>query len=148
MTQLSLQITGAELVRKGLQDLGAEIPKIGKLQIYRTEQAIVRRMKEYWTMGNPPELPSYTRSGDLAGGYVIISTTNGYMVRNDIPYTQLVVGNAYGLEQAWMHARPGRHKKFRDVTEEEVAKLPPEIDKEITMVARRLGLQSTEAFGL
>jgi len=148
MTQLSLQVKGAELVRKGLQDLSAEIPKIGKLQIYRTEQMIVRRMKEYWTMNVPLELPSYIRSGTLAGGYTITPNMNGYTVSNRTDWTKYVVGNAYGLEQAWMHARPGRHKLFRDVTEEEVKKLPPEIDKEITIVARRLGLQSTEAFGI
>ena len=140
MTQLSIEFRNAELVRKGLQDLGAEIPKIGKLQIYRTEQAIVRRMKEYWTNNNPPALPSYQRTGQLASGYTITPTTNGYRISNNTPYTQHVVGNAYGLEQAWMHARPGRHKLLRDVQEEEVEKLPPEIEKEISMVARRLGL--------
>ncbi len=140
MTQLSIDFRNAELVRKGLQDLAAEIPKIGRLQIYRMEQTVVRRMKEYWTMGQPPELPSYQRTGGLAGGYFIVPKTNGYTVINNVPYTKHVVGNAYGLEQAWMHARPGRHKLLRDVTEEEVEKLPPEVEKEISMVARRVGL--------
>jgi len=140
MTQLSISLKGADLVRKGLQDLSAEIPKIGKLQIYRTEQTVVRRMKEYWTMNVPPELPSYQRTGELAGGYVIIPTSSGYMIRNSVGHTVFVVGNAYGLEQAWMHAKPGRHKLLRDVNEEEVEKLPPEIEKEISMVARRVGL--------
>lgn len=140
MTQLSITLKNAELVRKGLQDLGAEIPKVGRLQIYRTEQAIVRRMKEYWTHNSPPELPSYQRKGLLAAGYTITPTTNGYRISNAVPYTSLVVGNAYGLEQAWMHAKPGRHKLLRDVSDEEVAKLPPEIEKEISAVARRVGL--------
>ena len=137
MTQLSISFNGAELVRKGMQDLSAEIPKIGKLQIYRTEQTVVRRMKEYWTMNTPPELPSYQRTGRLAGGYFISPTQNGYMISNSVPYTKYVVGNAYGLEQAWMHYR---HPLFRNVQEEEVAKLPPEVEKEINMVARRVGL--------
>jgi hypothetical protein len=137
--QLSISIKGADLVRMGLQDLSAEIPKIGKLQIYRTEQAVVRRMKEYWTMNSPPELPSYQRTGGLARGYVISPTQNGYRITNNTPYTKHVVGNAYGLEQAWMHAKPGRHKMLRDVNEEEVEKLPSEIEKEISMVARSLG---------
>lgn len=140
MTQLSISFNNAELVRKGLQDLSAEVPKIGKLQIYRTEQTVVRRMKEYWTMNVPPELPSYQRTGGLAEGYFISPTTNGYKITNNTPYTKHVVGNAYGLEQAWMHARPGRHKTLRDVQEEELEKLPPEIEQEITMVARRVGL--------
>lgn len=140
MTQLSISVHNAELVRKGLQDLGAEIPKIGRLQIYRTEQAIVRRMKMYWTNNDPPALPSYQRSGDLANGYTITPTTNGYRIGNNTPYTKWVAGNAYGLEQAWMHAKPGRHKLLRDVSDEEIEKLPPEIEQEISTVARRLGL--------
>lgn len=135
MTQLSIQVTGAELVRKGLEDLGAEIPRIGRLQIYRTAQAIVRTMKEY-----PPERPgqTYIRTGTLGGGWNILSRSDGYTIRNDTPYAKYVVGNAYGLEQAWMHQ--GRWQLQRDVTEDEVSKLPEEIVNEISMVARRLGL--------
>jgi hypothetical protein len=135
MTQLSITVKNAELVRKGLQDLAAEIPKIGRLQIYRTSQSIVRRMKMY-----PPERPgqTYVRTGILGGGWGIRSNTNGYTVYNETPYTKWVVGNAYGLEQAWMHQ--GRWNLQRDVVDEEVQKLPDEIEKEISMVARRVGL--------
>lgn len=135
MTELSISVTGANIVRQGLQDLSAEIPQIGRLQIYRTEQAIVRRMKVY-----PPERPgqSYIRTGTLGGGWTITPNTNGYTIRNDTPYTKYVVGNAYGLEQAWMHQ--GRWNLLRDVSDDEVAKLPAEIDNNISQVARRLGL--------
>jgi hypothetical protein len=134
MTQLSITVKD-ELVRKGMQDLGAEIPKIGRLQIYQTEQAIVRRVKIY-----PPERPAqtYIRTGTLGAGWTITSNTNGYTISNDTPYTKWVVGNAYGLEQAWMHQ--GRWQLLRDVQDEEVEKLPPAIESEISTVARRLGL--------
>jgi hypothetical protein len=135
MTQLSITVKNADVVRKGLQDLAAEIPKIGREQIYRAGQAIVRRMKEYPA---PPPQSLYVRTGTLGGGWTLTSNTNGYTVRNNTPYTKYVVGNAYGLEQAWMHV--GRWQVFRDVQEEEVAKLPPEIDNHITTVARRVGL--------
>ena len=135
MTQLSISFNNAELVRKGLQDLGAEIPKIGRLQIYRTEQNVVRRMKMY-----PPERPAqtYIRTGTLGGGWMITPNSNGYTIGNNTPYTKYVVGNAYGLEQAWMHE--GRWNLLRDVSDEEVGKLPEEIENEISVVARRLGL--------
>jgi hypothetical protein len=135
MTILSLSVTGAEIVRQGLQDLGAEIPRVGRLQIYQTAQGIVRRMKEY-----PPERPNqtYIRTGTLGGGWMVISNPNGYSVQNNTPYTPFVVGNAYGLEQAWMHQ--GRWQLLRDVTEDEVSKLPEAIINEISMVERRLGL--------
>ncbi len=135
MTQLSIQVIGAEIVRKGLQDLSAEIPKIGREQIYRTEQAMVRRLKTY---PPPPAASTYVRTGTLGGGWTITSNTNGYTLRNNTPYTKYVHGNAYGLEQAWMHQ--GRWELLRDVQDEEVAKLPPEIEKEISATARRLGL--------
>jgi len=138
MTQLSVTVKGADLVRKGLQDLEAEIPKIGREQIYRTSQAIVRTMKVY---PPPPTYSRYVRTYTLQGGWQIVSKDNGYTVRNDVPYTKYVVGNAYGLEQAWMHQ--GRWNLFRDVAEEETAKLPPEIEKEISMVARRYGFDSS-----
>ena len=140
MTQLSIKVTGGELVRQGLQDLAAEIPQIGRLQIYRTEQAIAKRLKSYWTNNNPMELPSYTRTGKLAGGYKITPLRDvGYTLSNSTPYTKHVVGDAYGLSQAWMHAKPGRHTLWRDVQDEEVDKLPQEIDDAITVVARRKG---------
>ena len=140
MTQLSIQINNADIVRRGLQDLSAEIPKIGRLQIYQTSQAIVRRMKIY-----PPERIGqlYRRTGKLGGGWMIIPNTNGYTTRNDTPYTKYVVGNAYGLEQAWMHISTDQGKRWnllRDVQEEEVEKLPKAIEEEITMVTRRVGL--------
>jgi len=136
MTQLSLKIVGADLVRMGLQDLAAEIPQIGRLQIYRTEQAIVKRVK----YPPPPELPSYQRTYRLYRGWTITPRSNGYTISNTVPYTKYVVGNAYGLEQAWMHALPGRWPLLRDVSDEEVAKLPKEIDDNISQVARRNGL--------
>jgi len=135
MTQLSISLTGADIVRKGLQDLSTEVPRVGREQIYRSMQSIVRRMKEY-----PPEPPfsSYVRTGTLGSGWMITPNANGYSVRNDTGYTKYVVGNAYGLEQAWMHA--GRWQLLRDVTEDEASKLPTEIINEISMVERRLGL--------
>lgn len=139
MTQLSISFED-NLVRQGLQDLSGEIPKIGRLGIYRMEQTVVRRMKEYWTMNVPPELPSYQRTGKLAGGWFIVPDSNGYMIVNNTAYTKYVHGNAYGLEQAWMHAKPGRHRLLRDVMDEEIAKQPAEIENEITIVARRNGL--------
>ena len=139
MTQLSINVTGGEIVRQGLQDLSAEIPKIGRLQIYRTEQAIQKRLKAYWVSNTPPELPSYQRTGRLSAGYTITGIPNGYTLSNRVPYTKYVVGNAYGLDQAWMHAKPGRHQLWRDIQDDEVSKLPQAIDDAITVVARRDG---------
>ena len=142
MTQLSIRVTGGEIVRKGLQDLSAEIPKIGRQGLYNAALAVTRREKDYWFGTRfPPELPSYTRTGTLARGWQIIPTSNGYRIQNDTPYTQYVVGNAYGLGQAWMHQPIARWGSllFRDVVDEETIRLGPEIENAITLVARRDG---------
>ena len=136
MTQLSITFDD-KLVRQGLQNLAAEIPKIGRLGIRRTEEAIVRRLKLYWTHNTPPELPSYVRSGDLAKGYTITALPNGYTLSNATDYTSLVVGNAYGLGQAKVHRY--RHPLMRDIQDQEVTRLPQEIKDEIIVVARREG---------
>jgi hypothetical protein len=135
MTQLSIQVVGAELVRKGLQNLAAEIPQIGRLQIYRTEQAIVRRMKEY---PPPPATSRYIRTFALQSGWTITPRSDGYTISNATPYTKYVVGTAYGTEQAWMHV--GRWQLLRNVSDEEIGKLPKAIDDNIMQVARRENL--------
>ena len=155
MTQLSIKVIGADIVRQGLQDLGAEIPQIGRLGIYRTEQAIVKKMKSYWNNNDPYSRPSYVRTGRLAGNWNIEQRTNGYTLINRTPYAKHVHGNAYGIEQAFMHKKgftpagpnppytnyPG-HYLLRDVQDEEIKKLPDEIGAQISAVARRIGFEA------
>lgn len=155
--QLSISLGRGELVRQGLQDLNAEIPKIGRRGIRTVMERIKRRMQVY-----PPERPGqsrtgshpvlgttyiavrYRRTGRLGRSWVIERNGNtGYILKNDARsprygrrYTKYVVGDAYGQSQAWMHK--GRWQVTRDVVEEEVAKLPAPIEQEITMVARRI----------
>lgn len=137
--QLTIKVNG-NLVRKGLQDLTAEIPKIGRQQIRTVMNRIVRRMQEY-----PSERlgQRYRRTGRLFASWKIEEVQSGYTVANTAArkgraYAQYVVGDAYGTSQAWMHK--GRWQVMRDVVEQEVEKLPQEIENEIYMVARRVGL--------
>lgn len=156
MTKLSIRVEG-ELVRQGLQDLSAEIPQIGRRGIRTVMNRIVRRMQEY-----PPEpagqskrvshtifgyiikAVGYKRTGTLGRSWKIEEIDNGYQIENTARskrghrYSRYVVGDAYGTGQAWMHQ--GRWQVFRDVVDEEVEKLPPEIEQEIVMVARRNNL--------
>lgn len=157
MTQLSLQVRG-ELVRQGLQNLGDEIPKIGRLGIYRTAQAIQKRMK---VSGSKPagKIPWVSKKQCQAffasegfGGGIPHRRTNGYVdawkidslgdlgyqVNNRSKGAGFVGGNAYGQGQSPIHQ--GRWPLFRDVADEETKKLPEEISKEIRVVARRNNL--------
>ena len=134
--QLTINVNG-ELVRKGLQDLSAEVPKIGRQQIRTVLNRVVRRQQAY-----PSERTgqTYHRTGNLFSHWRIEEVANGYQIGNTAQrkgraYGKFVQGDAYGTGQAWMHK--GRWQLFRDVTEEELLKLPDEILKEIMMVARR-----------
>lgn len=149
MTQLTIKVKG-ELVRKGLQDLSAELPKIGRQQIRTLMERVKRKMQEY-----PPE-PShrtktaqhgilgliYTktgRTGRLGSSWKIEPADNGYRLDNVAPYAIYVHGDAYGgIHNSHPSFKPWN--KTRNVMDEEIEKLPREIEDEIVIVARRNGL--------
>ena len=157
MTQLSLKVSPSmEIVRQGLQDLAAEIPKVGRLQIY---QAALRAKTKLRLPGAKPSYPikwdsekqrraffatdgfgagiPTSRTDKLVNAWQIVKITDGYSLVNATPYTKYVQGNAYGVLGSGIHS--GRWKKFRDIVDEEMEKLPQEIDDAITIVARRDG---------
>ncbi len=129
--QLSFSYRDAELVRMGLQNLEAEIPKIGRNQIYQTIQAVVRREKIYPSRAGS----TYKRTYRFRDGWTIEPYDFGYRIMNRVPYGHYVVGDAFGDNQAWMHQ--GIWVPFRDVAEEEAAKLPQAIQDELSLAIRR-----------
>jgi hypothetical protein len=129
--QLSLSFRNAELVRMGLANLDAEIPKIPRKPIYDTTMAIIRREKEYPARS----FSTYTRTFQFRAGWGVEPYELGYRIYNRTPYGKHVVGNAFGQEQAWMHV--GIWKPFADVAEEEIAKLPDAVRKELSLAVRR-----------
>jgi hypothetical protein len=157
MTQLTIKVDG-ELVRKGLQDLSAEIPKIGRRQIYDVMVRIRNKMRKpgqhpnypiqwdsekqrrafFATDGFGRGIPSRRTGGYAAGWNIDRAEPNGYVISNSKSYTKYVGGDAYGQVHSGIHA--GRWNVLRDVADEEVEKLPEDIEKEIVMVARRNGL--------
>lgn len=139
MTQLTIKVRG-ELVRSGLQDLAAELPRVGRQQIRTAMNRIYREVSSY-----PKERPgqTYKRTGRLFYSWKIDEVKSGYKIENTATYkgkayAVYVVGDAYGQRQAWMHQ--GRWTVLRDAADAEVEKLPDEIEQEIVMVARRNNL--------
>lgn len=132
--QLSFSFRNAELVRMGLQNLAAEVPQIGRRQIYETLQAVVRREKEYPSRSGS----TYKRTYTFRGGWTIEQYDLGYRILNRVPYGHYVVGDAFGQGQAWMHK--GIWTPFRDVADEEAAKLPEAIQNELSLAIRRNNL--------
>lgn len=137
--RLSFKIKGAKVVRKGLENLESEIPKVGRLNIWEFMKRIMRRMKLY-----PPKRSGqkYVRTFRLQRGWQLKKIGQmAYRLTNKTPYTKWVVGSAYGTNQAWMHV--GRWKTLRDVSDEELKKLPEAISKSLKTVSRRGGLKMT-----
>ena len=141
MTQLSISTPNAKLVRMGLQNLSAEIPKIGKNQIYKTMTKVITIIKVY-----PPQPAGskYKRTFRLQKSWTVEANGEmGYTIKSNAVtprgrlYTKYVVGTAYGTEQAGQNAH---WKLLRDVMDKEVEKLPKAISEEIRLVARRNNL--------
>jgi hypothetical protein len=157
--KFTIKLENGKLVRKGLEDLAAAVPLVSRQRMRTMMERVKRRMQEY-----PPEPEGqsiasahnvlgttyrtargrYKRTGRLGRSWRIEQISDiGYSIQNDAAhrgraYGRYVVGDAYGTGQAWMHK--GRWQVLRNVVEEEIAVLPPEIERDLTMVARRGGL--------
>jgi len=158
MTQLTLKLEGAEIVRKGLENLSAEVPKVSRRRIYNAMLKIRTRMRKpgkairypvkwdsekqrrafFATNGFGRGIPT-GRSGRYTSGWQIAQDGSiGYRIENSTPYSKYLGGTAFGPGQSRIHQE--RWPILRDVFDEEVKKLPKEIDDEIKVVARRSGL--------
>jgi hypothetical protein len=132
--------TNAKLVRMGLQNLKADVPKIGRNQIWMSMQRARRRAKIY-----PPERPrqKYVRTYRLRDNWKIGKSEGvkaGYSISNSTSYEPYVMGDAYGNRQAWMHK--GRWSLIRDIMKEETQILPEAISKELQMVSSRYAVKA------
>lgn len=132
----------ASLIRMGLQNLDAEAPQIGRMQLYDQSMAVVRLMKSY-----PEERAGqkYVRTYDFQHSWLIQAMDNGYEIVNDAArngreYGVYVVGDAIGQEhQAWMHV--GRWQEFAEVLQAMVAMLPSQVEQNIVIWGRQYGLE-------
>lgn len=134
----------AELVRQGLQDLAADIPKVGRLGIFRTAQRIQKRLRIY-----PPERPdqTYARTFTLKDSVEIESLPTGYHILVDpispegVAYGEYVLGDYNGQGQAWMHV--GRWVPFANVALEEIYELPDDVVDELKLSGSQHGIEIT-----
>ena len=154
MTQISIT-TNLPIVRKRLEDLTAEIPKVGRERLYRTAQKIQRRMRKpgkavrypvkwdsekqrrafFATNGFGRGIPA-RRTGAYNAAWGIVRKDTGYMLVSPLAYSKYVGGNAYGLAQSGIHK--DRWPMLRDVVEDEIKNLPKEIEQDINLVSRRV----------
>lgn len=160
MTVLSTQIKNAALVRRGLENLADETPKIGASRIY---DRMVRAQKKLKTPGKAIRYPvnwdserqrraffatdgfgrgiptrrtdTYVRGWKIRRNPRASRATEGYSLINDVNYSKHVGGTAYGTSQSRIHR--GRWVMTRTTLEEATKGLPKEVAEHIGMVARR-----------
>jgi len=156
--QMTIKTRGATLVRKGLQDLGAEVPKIARKDIY---DALRGARKIMSTPGRKPTYPidwdsdkqrryvmamlraanniPYRRTDELPKGWTIERAgANGYMLHNPAPAAVYVYGNYEGRRQSHIHE--GRHPVAQETVEAAIQRLPDDIEQYISYYARGLHL--------
>ena len=155
--QLKMKTVGAELVRKGLEDLTRAVPHIGRERIYQKARAVLKIMK---VPGRKPSYPinwdserqrrfvlamlrekdnlPYQRTGALPAGWTIERAgENGYRLQNTADAAVYVYGNYEGARQSKIHK--SRHPVFQEVMENAINELPPDIEKHISYYGRQKG---------
>jgi hypothetical protein len=158
MTQLTLKVVGADIVRKGLEDLKAEVPKVSRRRIYNTMLKMRTRLRKpgkairypvkwdsdkqrrafFATNGFGRGIPA-NRTGRYPAGWNVERAGDvGYKMINNVPYAKHVGGSAFGTDQSRIHG--GRWPLLRDVFDQEAKKLPKEIEDDIKVAARRAKL--------
>jgi len=146
MIDLSLQIKGQKLVSRGLDNLHAKIPKIGKYRLKEAAETIVRKMQKY-----PSQRPNqtYIRTYLFRNSWKVQALPTGYTVTNSaqkdgVYYGGYVVGDIYGAGQAWMHV--GRWQLLNTVVMDVVDRLPKAVMEDLQTEARTAF--AGEAFGI
>lgn len=154
--RLSIKLQGAELVRRGLEDIGNEIPKISRLRIYEMMQRVKKKLQA------PAPKPSYPinwdsekqrraffatdgfsrgiptkRTGRHEKGWNIVKLGLGYRMENTGPGAGFIYGDYAGQGQSKIHA--GRWPLFQQSVEDEVQGLPPDIESHIGYYSRGKG---------
>jgi hypothetical protein len=149
-------VVDGKLVRSSLQDLSAEIPKIGTAQIYR---AMVRARSKLRKKASRPTYPipwdnikqkikviillkqtnnlPYRRKGDYNKGFVVVKTENGYELVNNTEKASFIGGDAEGKGQSRIFRE--RYPLIRSVVDTEFEKVPSAVVEHIQLVAKEKG---------
>jgi hypothetical protein len=158
---LGIHVTSnAKVVKKSLQDLGAEIPKVGRLQIYNV---MVRSKARLSKPGKKPTYPikwdslrqkikvliilryvlremPYRRRDLYRKAFRIIKQEEGYDLANDMDRASAISGDAEGKGQSRIFQ--GRYPIMREVIDEEMEKLPTAVVAHLQIVAKQKGFEA------
>ena len=142
MPRIQMTVKGADVVRKGLQDLRREVPRIARVNIEAAAERVAAKARKY-----PPEIAGqkYIRTYTLQGSVKVEKMKLGAAVSIDPVkrgrhYGKYVVGNARGGEQAEIHEGRWYPLTFAELFETEIRKLPKTIDTHLKRVTKSLNL--------
>ncbi len=164
MPTLSIQIKGAEMKRKGFENLDANIPVIAAQDIY---DAMLRAQTEMKTPGASISYPvkwdsekqrrAYFATDGFGGGIPTQRSgryeaawdirrnpspdraREGYSLYNKLDWAQYVGGNAYGDRQSRIHR--DRWNKLAAAVRKAVDGLPGKVREHILILAEKSGLR-------
>jgi len=156
MVQITVKEKGSKLVRDGLEDLSAEIPKISRLRIYTLMLKVrsilrtpaprptypikwdsERQRRFVIAMLRAQDNLPYSRTDALPRAWEIENTGTGYQIYNSQDAAVYVYGNYEGARQSNIHA--GRHPVFQVVVEDQLQGLPESIEENISYYSRAKG---------
>ena len=151
--------TNAKIVRKGMESLKVEPPKIARARMY---DALVRAMRRLKRPGKKRTYPipwvsikqmraffasngfgggiPHVRKGLYQKGFRIRRLPNGHELSNTSRGANFIGGNARGKGQSRIHQ--GFYPLIRDEVDKEVKKLPSAVIDHLKIVARQKGLKT------
>lgn len=148
----------SQLVRQGLENLAADIPKVGRLGIYRTAQRIIKHMKQSGAPSTSPvqwdsllQMVAYfasngfgrgiptVRTGEYQDGWVARPMDTGYAIENMTEGAKFIGGDEYGFSQSKIHQ--GRYPIFANVALEEIYELPADVVDQLKLTAAEDGIE-------
>lgn len=157
MSKFTIKIH-ATLVRQGLEDLNADIPKVGRQRIYLRMLRIKTRLSQpapkpdhpiqwesekqkrafFATDGFGGGIPT-RRTGRNIRGWNLIKLEDGYSLKNEEKGAFFIWGDLFKRKsQSRIHA--GRWPQSKIVTFEELDQLPEAIAADIEAAKKRAGL--------
>lgn len=153
--QLSVKATGADVVRQGLQDLAAEIPKIGRQGIYDKLLPVRTALRKPGARPSYPikwdserqrrfvmamlramdQIP-YRRQGS-SSRWELVKLDKGYRFEHPGAHAVYLWGDYDGSRQSRIHE--GRWPAMQPLVEAAIQQMPPEIENKITYYGRSKG---------
>lgn len=157
MVSITAKVVNAEIVRQGLENFGAEVPKVGRQRLYLTMLRIKTRLSKappkssgpvnwdspkqrrayFATDGFYGGIP-YRRRGTYERAWIIQRVDDGYKLFNDFLMAVHITGDIYGRGQSRIHA--DRWPMFKTVSFEEMRDLPDELFADVEKAKKKSGL--------